>query len=433
MNLNSETLKNRYNRQKAGPVGDFCPPVREVSLSFEAVENLIVVAFDGLSAAFLEPYGNRWVPTPSWSELSASGMAAEWFMAESNELDAVYQSYWFGRHRLAKTRGTESLAKRMADSGRLTLCMTDTPKVAKWAEAAGFDETEEPISKLNRASVNSWEETAAAQWMMTGAARLTSCERPFFAWLHIDSMSNSWQAPYAWRERFVDEEDPPPPDFLQPPIGTIADSADPDELLGWTHAYAAEVMLTDACLSLLLDGLSESGLDSRTAVIVTSPRGFAIGDHGVIGMESGILHQELTHVPFILRSPGDEFRLMRRHGLFQSSDLYATCLSLLGQSTDQSWSQSLANESNLPDRAVATQGDYRALRTPAWSCTWDQAGEFGLYVKPDDRWDVNEIAQRRPEIQPLAEDVYRDFLMQAECGNRSDLMELPPQLLDVGE
>jgi hypothetical protein len=68
------------------------------------------------------------------------------------------------------------------------------------------------------------------------------------------------------------------------------------------------------------------------------------------------------------------------------------------------------------DRAILVgEGKYRAIRTPAWyllrpgtatgdaAATHDPAVE--LYAKPDDRWDVNNVADRCAEVVDLLEQV----------------------------
>jgi hypothetical protein len=71
--------------------------------------------------------------------------------------------------------------------------------------------------------------------------------------------------------------------------------------------------------------------------------------------------------------------------------------------------------------AIAGLYDETAIRTPAWYLRVAPAAE--LYVKPDDRWEVNNVAVRCPEIvEGLSQELnrYRNAL---DAGQAT---ELPP-------
>ena len=76
-------------------------------------------------------------------------------------------------------------------------------------------------------------------------------------------MAGPWDAPLALRQQFADEDDPEPPEFVEPPDRVLPDDFDPDELLGITHAYAGQVALVDLCLGMLLDAIDESPAVAR--------------------------------------------------------------------------------------------------------------------------------------------------------------------------
>jgi len=49
-------------------------------------------------------------------------------------------------------------------------------------------------------------------------------------------------------------------------------------------------------------------------------------------------------------------------------------------------------------RAVAVGPAQRSLRTPAWFLHQPTTHPPQLYVKPDDRWETNDVANRCPDI-----------------------------------
>lgn len=396
--------------------------------------NIVALAWDGLSALFLGPYGNSWIPTPSLNELASSGLLAEWCYAESLDLSDVYRAWWTG---FAPGRDSgqcgSTLARALAQLGYSTVCFSDEAEVAQLAVDSGFETVELWEQPSECLQVGDWQDTFAAQSVMAAVSRIAGLREPFFAWIHIGVLARMWQAPWEWRAAFGDEEDPDPSERVEPPKAQLGADPDPDVLLDYAHCYGAEVMLADACLGLLRDGPAQAGLAHATRWIITSPRGYELGDHGLVGLESVEPYSVGIQVPFIVGELPQEKKLLRRRGIYGQSDLYATALSLSDTSVSHPWSRSLVDGEAEPDRGVTLSQHARHLRVPAWSCLWRADDRFELYVQPDDRWQVNEVSARRPEIQELGAAELERWLAAATEGRREALGPLPPELQDVGE
>src|SRR5205085_8612405 len=97
------------------------------------------------------------------------------------------------------------------------------------------------------------EETGLFKFFEAASALLREQTRPGLIWLHSRGMSGPWDAPLALRYQFADEDDPDPPNFVEPPNLLLPGDFDPDQLLGFVHSYAGQVVLADMCLGLLLD------------------------------------------------------------------------------------------------------------------------------------------------------------------------------------
>ena len=132
-------------------------------------------------------------------------------------------------------------------------------------------------------------------------------EGPFLLWVHLSSMAHCWDAPYAFRERYVEPGDPAPPRSAEVPRLVLPDDFDPDTLLGITQSYAAQVSLLDVCLGALVESLDDNPVGKDTLLAVLSARGFPLGEHGHVGACDEALHGELVHVPMMIRFP-DEAR-----------------------------------------------------------------------------------------------------------------------------
>ncbi len=399
-------------------------------------ENLIVLAIDGVQSGYLGPYGNTWVPTPGWNELAARSLLLEWHLADATDLAEIYRGFWSGLPAGGSPgdRKLSRLIERMDAVSVTTTCLSDEPQVADWAaREAKFSVVEKTEPARPGRSYENWEESDAGRWAMMAAETAVAQTSRFFLWVHCGAMARAWQAPYAWRERFRDDEDPEPASFTEPPQGSLSKEVDPDELLDYAHAYAAEIMLTDAYLSAFCEALEHAPFADRTALLVLSPRGYSLGDHRRLGIAEETWYSEAIQTPALLALPDGTSKLVRRTGLYQTCDLYATCLEILGIECDSRWSRSWLSPEPPPDRAAVVHAEGGALRTPAWLALWHGDRPFELYVKPDDRWEANDVSQRRSEIEPLAAEVLADYRRAVEEGDRKRLQPLPEALLTVGE
>jgi arylsulfatase A-like enzyme len=272
-------------------------------------------------------------------------------------------------------------------------------------------------------------------------------------WIHSQAMQGAWDAPYSWREQFCDEEDPPPPHATQPPAGPLPGDPDPDELQGWLWAYAGQVALLDWCLGPLIERCRTAA--DPTLLIVMGARGYPLGEHGHWGDSAQVLHTDRLHVPLLMTCPRAMGGAVRDQHLTQPVHVYATLCdwfgiptptflhskSLLSVLVDEDPGDGSHNDrsSDLP-LAYSCLSDYWTLRTPAWNACFSprdgvadwsasEASRCQLYLKPDDRYDVNNVADRCEPVvrafRALGGEVMR---LSAEADDRC-LMPLDPQLL----
>jgi hypothetical protein len=245
-------------------------------------------------------------------------------------------------------------------------------------------------------------------------------------------MDGPWDAPLELRNQFADEDDPEPPKLVKPPEQMLADGFDPDELLGITQAYAGQVALADECLGMLLAALDEHPQRDETLVIMTSPRGYPLGEHRRVGPCDEALYAELLQVPLFVRFPGGAGGLARSQALVQPPSVFAT----IGESpTGRDLSRLLAGEPlELADCAVAIAPGQRAIRTPAWflrQSLIDGSMCSELFAKPDDRFEMNEIASRCGEAAELLAARLDEFTAAGRADQIADLPPLAELLADV--
>ncbi len=77
---------------------------------------------------------------------------------------------------------------------------------------------------------------------------------------------------------------------------------------------------------------------------------------------------------------------------------------------------------------VAGTGQERAIRTPAWYLRKGEPPE--LYAKPDDVWEVNDVAVRCQEVVECLLDAADQFEQAVYSGSVADLPALSDVLLE---
>jgi hypothetical protein len=360
----------------------------------------IVIAVDGLRASALGAYGNTWYATPALDALASQSLLFDWMYCQSPALEEFYRSIWHA--------GNRSLIRSLLDSGVTLSAIADDRQAAQYAAVVGFADVDQ-VATYSEHAAETVAETHLAQLLAVALDRLDSwslaaSEPAKLLWLHSRGFHGPWDAPAALREQLLDEDDPPPLSQLQPPRSLS--TQDPDELLQYRAAYAAQAIVLDQCIGAFVEALTASRLARETMVIVIGTRGFGLGEHGLAGTEATALYSELLHVPCLVRFPCQEGPAARSASLICPADI-ADILDFWftqGGKRVPCGRQGDMADFLKPRQFVTAAGaeDERMIRTPAWMLRSTPsslaAPTVELYVKPDDKWEANEVAQRRPDV-----------------------------------
>jgi arylsulfatase A-like enzyme len=155
-----------------------------------------------------------------------------------------------------------------------------------------------------------------------------------------------------------------------------------------------------------------------------------LGEHRQVGpsRRPQALHEELVHIPWLMRWPAQEHAAVRLQGLVQHADLFHTLMEHYGIEAPphRGFGRSLAplvrgETEMVRDHLLLTAGqEEAALRTPAWylRLSTSTSGERvrQLFAKPDDRWEVNEVASRCGDVAERLEQVLQHERQQASAG-----------------
>jgi len=391
----------------------------------------------GCPAGWLGLYGNEWVVTPQLDRLAVESVVFDRHISDSPHPDAA-DAVWLGTTRpcgllaTLRQRGVKSFLVRANHPE------TDRPDwfYAGWDEVFDFRPQQEDVSPLD-ALVSGFPDLL----------RRLAAVPEFLLWVEIDRLLPPWEVSQKVFEAYLLEDDDEPPEepedrpdsppkkgeqtekeeepkepeptersdaeaippWCDPPTGPF-DNSDP-EAYAWLQAsFAAVVTALDMELGELFETLRQNRFDESAAWLVTSDYGYPLGEHGQIGLYRPWLHEELVHLPLLLRLPGAAGAGRRVYALTQPADAAATVLDLFGCEPAEGFSllplthgrAQVIREyaiSRLELHGAAEQ----AIRTDDWALLWPLRVPDGetrtplLYAKPDDRWEVNNLYARNIE------------------------------------
>jgi arylsulfatase A-like enzyme len=271
-------------------------------------------------------------------------------------------------------------------------------------------------------------------------------------------MYGPWDAPREFQRSLLEEGDPPPVEAIEPPDFRVTDRDDPDTAFRYACAYAAQAIILDTCWDGLMEAVAAAGSERDWLIMLIGVRGFPLGEHDQVGGIDQRLYAEQLHVPWLIRFPDGRARLTRSARLVTHVDLLPTlamykeassghpagatatgssppCVST--QSMDGMSLLPIAQGSTAPRRdgliSAAPAGN-RALRTDCWSYRQGapsdsiMGGGEELFVRPDDRWEANDVATRCRDVAKGLDQVIDELCRQIAKDGPMPACELADEL-----
>jgi len=384
----------------------------------------IVVSLDRLATRLLGCYGNEWIETPHLDRLASRAVVFDRAYAE--DVGAGLVRAW--RTGLDPGRGPSAVFEPLhragvatygvaAESARAGEIVSACSQVQRTGGRSGLDATPDsvPIARLIQAGKQVLHQTA-------GSRRLV--------WLH---------AP---------EPELPPEGFATLYFEDFAERGLPlDELpradwSGQLAVLAGSVSLVDHWIGELFTALETQ--TEPTLLIVTAAAGQpTLMDYRRAaqirpGAPTETLAEDSVKCPLILAHFGDggteELQGIRCSHLVQSMDVLSTLLDWFEvpepDSSPERTGRSLLREcvASQPsrERVFYRDGDHRAgIQTADWKCLVEQPAaevperdvqvgdldwpaQVQLFSKPEDTWDVTDLASQQPEVcQDLVRELNR--------------------------
>lgn len=378
---------------------------------------IVVLTFEGLATSPLGPYGCSWLETPGLDRLSSSGVVFDRFYACSTDPTVVLQRY------LTIEGSPTSAAKLASLLGMPTLFFTDCPAAAELPDVQDFDQCTLVETGEIEALASEVEETSLGRLFAAALSRpeLTA-EGSYLLWIHSSALVRNWDAPLEFRESddLVAEDDDDQQGLLsdevlaalnslKPPSKDLSDEDDPDSLIAWMAAYGAQVRLIDTLVDVAFGSL---GLQPGERLILASTGGFTLGENGKLGVTSHLPKSSRLHLPLLIRAHG--MAPLRCLTPVLSNRLSVTLADLIREEASPSTDSLLeeispdrwadARETTEPifeitDDLRQSNGAITTYRvSPGWFYISNPDGREELYLKPDDRYDVNDVAKLSPNV-----------------------------------
>ena len=350
------------------------------------------------------------VLTPNYDAFAADAARFTWAQvpgtwslpSQASMLTGVYPRVHKATvHESKISRDVPFVAEQFKKAGFRTAMFSANGYVSsKWGFDRGWDENRNLIREnLPNNAENLW--TIAKKWIMPGKAK------PQFVYLAViephviynprkEFLAKYWTKPYTG---------PIKPVLTGIQLGKIKQGTlkvnDTDK--AYLEAlHNAEITQSDTAFGAFIQDLKTAGLYDTSVVIVISDHGDEFWDHGDCGHAQGA-HQELVHVPLIIRAPGllPAGRVIETD--VEAMDLSPTLLELAGLPVpDSMQGRSLIplafDETGGGPAAGLTQIEAvsRGLKTGRYRLIHSGVARMELFDELDDPREQRELSGQRP-------------------------------------
>ncbi len=355
----------------------------------------IVLALDQLSRRCLGCYGHEWIETPNLDRLAARGVVFDHCFASPAEepLFGDMTSHWI------------ELLKREGVSVRW-LCEADEPAVGDVEE----------LNKTSLAQLVQQAEQALVELSQDPAA-------PWLLWLESRGIGWPGLAASQFVELYADELDDVSADLMA--VREI-------EVI-----YAALLTQFDHFLGSLLASIERLFGNAPPLLIVMAQHGQAVGEGELLSSfvnraseapsDIEYLRDEVVHPPLLIAGAAHDTLGSRRSELVTPADVLPTLSDWFGSSStvlaerdERSLLPLLQNTGCVPrsELYLRDHAGGAAVRTgefffiqPESAAQSDEGDSSGwLFLKPEDAWELNDVAAQYPEQVTTLQTALRSWL-----------------------
>lgn len=218
-------------------------------------------------------------------------------------------------------------------------------------------------------------------------------EGSFFLWVDCFDPHEPWDVPPDFVKRYdqtPDYDGRVDPRAFSSQARQAVDGAFPEGVRErQTAFYAAKVTWVDHWFGQVLAALDETGLDRKTAIVLTADHGTNLGERGGFG-KTGVINEQEAHVPLMIHLPDGPTG--RSDTFVQPQDISTTLLHMAGAERPAAW----VGHNLLNPQASQAADTPRAIALTGHSVnSWSDDPERPFFSVFDRDWYMNLAA--RPE------------------------------------
>jgi len=403
--------------------------------------NIVICVLDAARPDHMGCYGYPRNTTPTIDKLAAQSLVFENHFAAATYTETSTASLFTSQHPythlvLATTgsigKSSFTLARGLAEVGYSTALFSSNPFVAAkegmapdFQEVYGLDEVAPDATQGEARYAPEHLLRSFDGWLRR------SQTKPFFAYLHLLVPHVPYHAPDRFTTLFQGKT---PPDYRPEdyhpgrygvPIG--AQSQSHPALPEWINLYDANMRYADWAVEQIAGALKKAAIFDSTLLIITADHGEAFGEHGYT-MHAGAIHSEVSHIPLIIRFPGNR-RVARISRLTQNTDLLPTILELVGAEYPRDSVEGSPLVTVLPGQAAKRRDYVFTYARPDQSCPLDtskymvRGEDYSLLLYENGKWralydlkadpgEKHNIIADQPEAAEQTLAAFREFAKQ---------------------
>jgi arylsulfatase A-like enzyme len=174
-------------------------------------------------------------------------------------------------------------------------------------------------------SLNSYLNEEIYHGVHSEITRLASEPLPFFSYFHLYSPHYPYRPRNDFRKLFQEDGFTP----VSKPAHPLAPGVDEGYLISQNALYDRQIAQVDDEFGRLIAKLEKDGVLENSYIILTSDHG-ELFERGFIAHGDAFLYEGVTHIPLIIRAPGQAIR-EDIHSLTNNIDILPTILSIAGK------------------------------------------------------------------------------------------------------
>lgn len=149
-----------------------------------------------------------------------------------------------------------------------------------------------------------------------------------FLWIDSFSPHEPWDPPEPYRSMY--DPDYRGAEIIDPVPGPYEGYMTDEEVEHTKRLYGGVVSFVDSYVGKFLDAVRRVGIFDNSIIMITSDHGEPFGEHGFIRKAKPECHEELAHIPWIIRDPALKNQGKRISGFCQPPDLMPTLMERVG-------------------------------------------------------------------------------------------------------